>query len=150
LAEDDDEIRSPLAAHLALDGNEVCCVPDGQRLVELLSRREAARDLPDAIVADYRMPGYSGADLLRAIARWNVPVIVISAFGAEVRSSAMDLGAYAVFQKPFDPDDLRLAVECAIDLRRARLPKQAEAPVHERAAEKRRAARAPGRSGPAR
>lgn len=123
LAEDDDDIRSALAEQLRMDLCTVTCVPDGAHLVDMLARSEQQQQLPDVIITDYRMPGYSALEVLRAMrqAGWRVPVIVISAFGSDIKSSAMDLGAYAVFQKPFDPDDLRIAVAYGIDVARGRL-----------------------------
>jgi CheY-like chemotaxis protein len=123
LAEDDDDIRAALAEQLRIDQCTVTCVPDGAHLVEMLTRSEQQRQLPDVIITDYRMPGYSALDVLRAMRRagWQIPVIVISAFGSDIKTSAMELGAYAVFQKPFDPDDLRIAVAYGIDVARGRL-----------------------------
>ena len=112
LAEDDDEVRFALAELLVGDGFEVVCVPDGHRLVDYLSRCEQEDRLPDVIVTDHRMPGYTALDVLKGLrdAHWRVPVIVITAFGPDVREPARALGASAVFDKPFDPDDLRTAV----------------------------------------
>lgn len=117
LAEDDDEVRLALADLFAHDGFDVTCVSDGELLVDHLGRCEARHQLPDVIVTDHRMPGYSSLDILEGLrlAGWNVPVLVITAFGREVQDLAENLGARAVFEKPFDPDDLRTAVLHWID-----------------------------------
>lgn len=123
LAEDDEEIRIALTELLVDDGFEVACVANGKLLVDLLSDCEKERRMPDVIVTDHRMPGYSGVEVLEGLRRvgWNIPVIMITAFGREVGDLAKRLGASAVFQKPFDPDDLRTAA-----LYSSRITKQLE------------------------
>ena len=112
LAEDDDEIRWALVDFLVHDGFLVTSVPNGNLLAEALRQLLAKQLLPDVIVTDHRMPGRLGIDVLASLSEHGVavPVIVITAFGADVGEKARALGARAVFQKPFDPDDLRTAV----------------------------------------
>jgi DNA-binding NtrC family response regulator len=65
------------------------------------------------IISDVRMPGVSGLDVLATLRRedWSTPVILMTAFGdLETRAEARRLGAKALFDKPFDVDDLRTAV----------------------------------------
>ena len=85
--------------------------------------------MPDAIVTDHRMPLRSSIDLLLELNRkgWHVPVILVTAFGSEVRQLADALGAAAVLDKPFDLDDLRMEVIAAIDWTHRRLHGVAEA-----------------------
>src|SRR4051794_10995027 len=76
LAEDDDAMRQMLEAELRADGHMVFPMRDGTEMLEALS--EASRfpfGLPDAIVMDVRMPGYSGLHLLAALraAEWTTP-----------------------------------------------------------------------------
>ncbi len=84
-----------------------------------------ARDLgadPCCVILDLRMPGMSGLDVQRALARGDrkVPVIFVSGH-ADVQSSveAMKLGAVDFFIKPVDEAPLIEAVKRAIaqDLR---------------------------------
>ena len=116
LAEDDDEIRWALVDFLInlaiLFAILVTSVPNGNLLAEALRQLLAKQLLPDVIVTDHRMPGRLGIDVLASLSEHGVavPVIVITAFGADVGEKARALGARAVFQKPFDPDDLRTAV----------------------------------------
>lgn len=109
IAEDDDDIRDTLAQLFTEDGFEVTPVANGELLVQHLETR---RQVPDMLILDHRMPGYSGLDILRVLHkwRWEVPVIMITAFGKDVFPVARSLGACAVFEKPFDHDDLRAAV----------------------------------------
>jgi len=116
LAEDDLEMRSMLAESLRRDGYQVVEAADGRALEALI--RSSFHATPqgepvDLIVTDVRMPGCSGLSVLEAVreAHWAIPVIVITAYGDEAtHDEARQLGAVAVFDKPFDLDDLRTAV----------------------------------------
>jgi DNA-binding response OmpR family regulator len=116
LAEDDAAFRRLIASVLEAEGYEVVQAVDG---VELLAKLEsvltARRQRPDAflVVADVRMPGLSGLDVLAILrcANCATPVILITAFGDETtHMEGRELGAAAVFDKPFDVDALRGAV----------------------------------------
>jgi DNA-binding NtrC family response regulator len=59
------------------------------------------------------MPAFSGLEVLADLRSKNttLPVILITAFGdRQTHAEALALGAYAVFDKPFDVDDLRTAL----------------------------------------
>ncbi len=123
IADDDDGIRGALVDLFVRDGFAVASVADGDRLVEYLEACQRHLWLPDAIVTDHRMPLRSSIDVLRHmnVEGWDVPVIVITAFGTEVRDMATALGAQAVIDKPFDFDQVRSEVTCAIDWTHRRL-----------------------------
>lgn len=112
IAEDDDDVRAALAGLFARDGFDVTHLADGNALVEHLMRSREQDQVPDLVILDHRMPGWCGLEILEAMQAtgWRLPVIVITAFGPEVTDPARALGARAVFEKPFDPDDLRTAV----------------------------------------
>ena len=116
LAEDDAPFRRLIASVLEADGYEVVQAVDG---VDLLANLEAIltsrRERADAflVVADVRMPGLGGLDVLAIMRCANcvTPVILITAFGDETtHMEGRELGALAVFDKPFDVDALRGAV----------------------------------------
>ena len=115
LAEDDTEMRSMLSAALRSDGYEVVEASSGSALLEeismLLFRGEA---IPaDLIVSDERMPGLSGSEVLAGLRRacWPTPFILITGFGDHAtHRQAFRLGASAVFDKPFDLDELRQTI----------------------------------------
>lgn len=81
---------------------------------------EAERAMPDAILLDVMMPGLDGPDTLKALranpATAAIPVIFLTAkaMPAELARLA-ELGAAAVFTKPFDPltigDDVRRVID---------------------------------------
>lgn len=116
LADDDCEMRSLIAVALARDGFDVVEARDGAELLSRLAEAFVRSDSPrfDLIITDHRMPRVAGLDVLRGLRLSHnaPPVILITAFGGrEMRNVARSLGAVAVFDKPFQMDDLRTAVQ---------------------------------------
>ena len=113
VAEDDDEMRLLLHDAFAYDGYEVVDLASGRELFNLLRRSIELKKEPDIVVSDIRMPGMTGLEILNRIRELGskMPVVLITAFGdEETLNTASKLGATAVFNKPFDVDDLRMAV----------------------------------------
>lgn len=114
LAEDDAEMRRLLVATLRRAHCEVTEAQTGVQLSEQIARvRDGGAGAVDLIISDIRMPGRSGLDVLAALRRLDrdTPVILITGFGdPETHAQAHQLGALAVFNKPFDLDDLRMLV----------------------------------------
>jgi len=116
LAEDDAEFRHLLATVLAEEGYEVVEAEDGLALLASIEDTlTVRRERPEAflVVADVRMPGLTGLDVLTILrcANWATPVILITAFGDEAtHAEGRELGAVAVFDKPFNVDALRATV----------------------------------------
>jgi len=116
VAEDDREMRVLVADALRRDGYQVTEAESGSQLAEilgtdLLGGHEGSPI--DLIISDIRMPGFSGLAVLRHLRRadWAMPFILITAYGDdETHQEARRLGAAAVFDKPFDVDDLRTLV----------------------------------------
>lgn len=103
-------MRQVLLEGLGADGHSVrgCA-----RIDEALQTLES--DGPfDVLITDVRLPGGSGLELLSVLqAQHGIQParIVITGFGNEdLHESAEALGALAVFDKPFDVDELRSAV----------------------------------------
>lgn len=124
VAEDDPELRELLVQALEKDGYEVQEIENGDQLITYLGTCEGIGEgerTPNIIVSDVRMPGYDGLEILEGLreAGWNTPVILITAFGdPALHRRALGLGAVAVFDKPFDLDDLRTAVLCTLEAER--------------------------------
>jgi len=111
VAEDDVEMRRLLVTSLRNSGFETTECSDGYQLLDHLGNPvfDGEPDGFDLIVSDIRMPGVTGIEVLEGIhdAEWFVPMILITAFGnEEVHRQADELGAAAMFDKPFDIDEL--------------------------------------------
>jgi two-component system response regulator (stage 0 sporulation protein F) len=112
LAEDDAEMRSLLALMLRKEGYHVTECPDGISLLDQLSfffLPGQEHEEVDLIISDIRMPGVTGMEILMG-AHENAgfpPIILITAFGDEkTHAQAKQFEAAAMFDKPFDIDDL--------------------------------------------
>ena len=110
LVEDDADTREVLRLILEADGIEVTPAQDGlDALVRLEEIHRNDPVTPCAIVLDYMMPRFSGAQFrARQLANpetSDVPVILVSAV-ADLEAHAEALRAFAVLQKPIDPDQL--------------------------------------------
>ncbi len=115
VADDDDGMRESVARALRRDGLHVVAVADGERALETL------RHVPvDLLIADLRMPGLDGLELLRA-ARLVVPdieVIVLTGHGTvEEAVEAMKEGVYDFLTKPFERAPLVRSVRLALERR---------------------------------
>jgi CheY-like chemotaxis protein len=117
VADDDDDMRTLVAEALRADGCTTLEARDGQELLELLnSARDEPALEPDVVVADVKMPRLSGLGVLEAlrVAHWNLPVVMMTAVTDDsIHDVAKRLGAVGVLRKPFDPDDLLIAVHNA-------------------------------------
>ena len=120
LAEDDAPLRELIASVLRTSGYDVIELPDGAELLEYaaahLSSDGTIRGV-DLIITDYRMPHYSGLDVLTALRRvlTDTPVILITAFGDfETHTYARALDVAAIFDKPFDVDELAYKVSSTL------------------------------------
>ncbi len=85
------------------------------------SGEEALLELPrtpfDLIVADYRLPGITGAELIRRARRSNPQVMAIVISGhltPDVQAELDDLGLAGVFEKPVDIDAFTAAVQAIL------------------------------------
>lgn len=114
----DDDLagREVALFNLRKAGHELTAAADGREGLALFAPAKY-----DLVVTDLKMPGISGLEVLaqiRALAP-EVPVLVITAFGnVETAVAAMKAGAYDFIGKPFDRDQLLLAVEKALERRR--------------------------------
>lgn len=119
VAEDQPEMRALLRRALQRRGYEVVDAADGPGLIDAIVRGllAARTQVPDLIVTDVRMPGFSGLEVLARLRRegWSTPVILITAFGdAQLHEDAARLGAARVLNKPFAMEDLVAAVEALV------------------------------------
>ena len=107
VVDDDAESRGLICEVLEANGYAVGSVEDGAAARQALGRDGMYR----IVIADLRMPNETGLDLLRnlrpQIANQDISLILMSSFisGAE-RKSAKELGAHAMFEKPFRLSEL--------------------------------------------
>ena len=91
-------------------------------LAEPLRFRDvAARERPDVILTDLRMPGADGMTILAAALADDPsrPVIIVTAYGSVASAvSAVREGAFDYLTKPFSADQLLVAVDRAVHVRR--------------------------------
>jgi DNA-binding NtrC family response regulator len=106
----DDEalIRKSLEAALTDRGYSVETAPDAESAIEVFERRS-----PDIVILDINLPDRNGVDLLEELRERDpaVRVIMITAHGG-VRNAvaAMKLGAVDFLRKPYELDEIFLAV----------------------------------------
>ncbi len=119
LVEDNSDILEVMCEVLASEGFRVVGARNGQD-----GLRAFERETPDLIVSDVMMPHLDGFGLLRAVrarpAGAAVPFLFLSARTEPASTSqARLLGADDYLFKPFDADDLTLAVRARLERRRA-------------------------------
>lgn len=119
LVDDEEALVRHLGRALREEGHEVVTATS----VAEASRRLAARSF-DVLVADNLMPGGTGLDLIRELqtAGADRPAVVMITAHASVESAieAMRLGAFDYLQKPFEIEELVVAVTRAIEHQRLR------------------------------
>jgi FixJ family two-component response regulator len=113
VVDDDVSVREALASLIGSVSLSVECFASPQ---EFLRRR--TRDGASCLVLDVRMPGLSGLDLQRELARTAqpIPIIFISGHGdIPMAVGAMKAGAVEFLAKPFRDEDLLDAIRQALD-----------------------------------
>lgn len=121
LGEDDADMRAVLAEALHQKGYHVVECADGMSVLNKLSSLLTSADVTgkdaepfDLIISDIRMPGITGLTILDGVRLFDEfpPMILITAFGdAAVHAEAKWKGVAAMFDKPFDIDELMRKVE---------------------------------------
>lgn len=114
IADDEKNMRWILHKNLKEEGFVVIEAADGQEAFTLFIDSE-----PDMIILDYRMPGIDGIEILKRIKTINekVPVIMITAHGStDAAVEAMKLGATDYISKPFDMEELKIAIKKALNI----------------------------------
>ncbi len=113
VADDDPAIREAVAKTLSRAGYDVAPAADGTAALEIVRRQPV-----QLLLADLRMPGLDGLELLRATKAIapEVEVILITGHGGiEDAVAAMKEGAYDFLTKPFKRAALRKTVEKALE-----------------------------------
>jgi two-component system response regulator AtoC len=118
VVDDDESVRTYLLEFLDSSGYQGVAAGSGQEALDLLKSGPA----PDLIVLDVMMPKMDGIETLRRIRDLaDTPVLMLSAVGqAKIVVQAMKLGAVDYLTKPFEDDDLDLALDRVFETRRLR------------------------------
>jgi two-component system cell cycle sensor histidine kinase/response regulator CckA len=106
IVDDEESLRSLLAASLSLKGYHALTAASGIEAIELIS--DTTRPL-DAVLLDLNMPGATGLDVMKIIrlCRPKLPVIVISGhLTSDVRMEFERLGQSQFVEKPYKLDEL--------------------------------------------
>ncbi len=101
--DDEATIRDLIKGRLERRGHFVATASEGAEAIKLAKSFNA-----QVAVTDLRMPGLDGFEVLAAL---KIPTILITGHGdKESAIRAVELGAFAFFEKPFDLDALEVAV----------------------------------------
>jgi len=104
IVDDEESVRDSLYNWFIEDGFRVECAENAKKALTILES-----DQFDIILADIKMPGMDGLEMLKRIKaiKSDAIVIVMTAFATvDTAVKALKDGAYDYVTKPFDPDDL--------------------------------------------
>ncbi|MFH1114853.1 MAG: sigma-54 dependent transcriptional regulator [Pseudomonadota bacterium] len=103
VVDDEDSVRKRCVRLLARKGYDVVGAKDGSVALDIIRKISC-----DLVVADIRMPGMDGIELLKKIREFNgsMDVIMMTGYAAvETAVQAMKCGASDYLAKPFDVDE---------------------------------------------
>lgn len=120
--DDDASVRDSIALMLGLAGYRTAVFADAEAFLAAWNN-----DWAGCVVADVRLPGQSGVELLDELRRRgkSLPFVIITAHGdvptarAAFRSQAVDF-----LEKPFDHKQLRAAIDAAFALEDRRIQRE--------------------------
>jgi len=116
VVDDEKNTREALSKILIEDGYDVIAAADGYQALDAV-----ARDLPDLILADLKMPGMDGLELLSRIRLkdYDTPFVMMTAFGTvETAVEALKKGAEDYLTKPINIDELEIQIRRILSRRR--------------------------------
>jgi RNA polymerase sigma factor (sigma-70 family) len=124
VVDDDPSVRSAIKRLIGCVGLQVQLFGSAK---EFLHSKKP--DVPSCLVLDIRLPGISGLEFQRELAKANIhiPIIFITGHGdVPMTVRAMKAGAVEFLTKPFRDQDLLDAVQFALERDRASRQKEAE------------------------
>ena len=113
LVEDDERLAATVADRLRASGYEVATASDARS-----GASAAVRERPDLLILDVSTPTHAGFAVAERILSLPLapPVIFMTACGEPgLEKKALDLGASAFFEKPYEAEDLLAAVRGALE-----------------------------------
>ena len=119
--EDNRDSRDILSKLLRMSGYDVMSAPDGETGYTAALKQE-----PDLIITDIHMPRMDGIEFVKRIrlegTLAETPILVVTAFGSNVAREAIEAGADASAEKPFDFDKFLDTVQVLIARGRKPVP----------------------------
>jgi len=119
IVDDEENLRHMMRIILSREGYHVFVAENGLKALDVIRDKENL----DLVLCDIRMPKMDGMTLLEKVAPVNHhPIfIMMSAYGTiETAVSSMKMGAYDYISKPFQPDEILLTIEKALEHRALR------------------------------
>jgi CheY-like chemotaxis protein len=121
IVEDDTKLSVSLGRFLSKHGYEVSTANSVESALNVLADAEILRHSPiEVLLADLRLGGWDGIDLLRAVHRLSPrtqSVLMSGAATAKDAQVARELGAASVLTKPFNHQELLAAIRQAEECR---------------------------------
>ncbi|MFI2859177.1 response regulator [Paenibacillus sp. JSM ZJ436] len=108
IVDDQNGIRILLMEVFSSEGYETFQAANGRIALDIVKSQ-----VPDLVLLDMKIPGMDGLEILKHIKQMNpeIKVIMMTAYGElDMIKEATDLGALMHFTKPFDIDEMRMAV----------------------------------------
>ncbi len=108
IVDDQNGIRILLMEVFGSEGYKTFQAANGKLALEIVRN-----DSPDLVLLDMKIPGMDGLEILKHIKAVNpeIKVIMMTAYGElDMIKQATELGALMHFTKPFDIDEMRMAV----------------------------------------
>ena len=120
----DDDIENARSYGEVLMDMDYCVITEGdaKAALEMLQSGKAV----DLVITDYRMPGMTGLDFIKALRQIHpdLPVIMITAYGnIETYLRSMSLGAFEYVNKPITKDEFERIVRHALGESNGKSPK---------------------------
>jgi two-component system response regulator AtoC len=112
VVDDEAAMRRNVCDLLSSPSLRVIEAADGSQVDDLL-----ARERVNAVLLDIQMPGLDGISTLESIKRHHpdLPVVLFTAYGTnETVIEAMEKGAYDYVEKPFEADEIQIAINRAL------------------------------------
>jgi two-component system response regulator FlrC len=132
IVDDEQNMRVALFEVLSRDGHDVAVAENGEMALEMIARQP-----PELVITDIKMPGMDGLELLRQVKalRPELPVVIMTGFATvDTAVEAMKQGAFDYLLKPFPVEVIEETVARVFALQR-RLPQPADRPGGQKAGE---------------
>lgn len=113
IVDDQNGIRVLLMEVFSSEGYLTYQASNGKLALELVRN-----ETPDIVLLDMKIPGMDGLEILKQIKEMkpDLNVIMMTAYGElDMIKEATDLGALMHFTKPFDIDEMRVAVNMTLE-----------------------------------